>query len=286
MRLAYSVECNAILTADEAYENFWRGRIANEAQFICPDPRCSATATCAYLSESRLGTDAAPNFIWKKKHKKGCQYARNKMDMFLGSGDRPDDNSRQCDTFVSGYAEKAALGAAFFNTLTPRVHDATYCYSVRTLLNNYVMHRKSGLGGERPLNVDEYRLTYEDMFVPIDSCDISEATRFKRIYFGEAVVAESTSAYVMEFADKFLLRGDASKVSLKISKKMVQADSMRSLFLARMKYILEQEAGRGMIYVYAEPQVSISEDKWSSEVRFVVPDLNHFEARFVRPAHQ
>ncbi|CEK37606.1 hypothetical protein [Paraclostridium sordellii] len=231
---AYSIEYDDIIDAEKAYELFWEGEIKDKTAFCCI--YCDSSITCANLDKERSEMRNLPHYRCVEGHKEGCNLISEKINMKVkgkGNGKRETidetideleilsniDGSRQQDDEckdTSNYSRTSNKEKIVSDYKQGMKRKSKY-HSIRPIISKYQKYKKYKLLYDKYINVykdkksnnKDINICYREMFIKISDINLSEFSKYKRIYYGNGKIRKINNDYLVIF-NQGLKRDDSN----------------------------------------------------------------------------
>lgn len=245
---AYSIEMERVLDAEEAYEMYWDNNgITDQRNFICTDPKCNASITCANLYKKRTEMKKAPYFILVGTHADGCNSGnrgeilaskyvkRNVPAPYINPQksyfhfNRPYNHlkkivSKNVNNFIKLNNDESRYHSDIKKKIRAK-ERIPHRYEIGSLVNKYETFKEDGTTHNNYIILSDaknIKLSYSEMFVPINKQDLDVLSKYKRIYYGNAKVKRYNEYYLVKFINEFTSKGNLMAPSMFIRNKVVE----------------------------------------------------------------
>lgn len=292
---AYSIELKKILDAEEAYEIYWDGEgITDQRNFICADPMCNISITCANLYKKRSEMKKAPYFLSVGDHINGCKWA-NRGKMLVNEYDkrnvpapyinpqksyfhfnRPANHwkkvvNNNANNFIKLNDAESRYHSDIKKTINTK-ERIPHRYEIGSLVNKYEIFEEEGTTDTNYIilpDVKNVSLPYSEMFVKINKQSLDELSKYKRVYYGNATVIRFSEYYLVKFADHFIVDGNPISPSMFINNKVIENYYRGSSYWQeRLNLILNKEL---KCYIFTDRPVKSK----SNYINFAIQNLDY-----------
>jgi hypothetical protein len=299
---AYSLDSEEIIGSELAYDYFWAGIIKSKRNFECPAENCSVQITCANLDKLRQDMKVDPYYKANGEHEIDCelitkikkrnlivqpisgeQKSRGKKSKKLSDIfelTRPDSHYEKKDTqtdFLSATKEeirRKKRAAKSSNTFQSR---GRY-FAVRAFVSKYLSYKSSGKIDRRYINIKGYDVSYDEMFVEIFSQNLSDISKYPRIYFGRVSVQKrKESDFAIIFEESFSLDDREIQPSVYISKSLVDGAFTNKLSQKKLITLCDKKGSCAWGFVYGIPIVKIVNDRHYININ--ISNIDYFDLR-------
>ncbi|KXY63494.1 MULTISPECIES: hypothetical protein [Bacillus] len=208
---AYSLEYEEVIDAEKAYELYWDGLIQEKRAFECPG--CSLKITAANIDKERTEMKNTPHFraygihdfecsyeFEKDKERKNTNNTKNKKQLTI---DKQEDslflerpNSHQyvnrrvnVKSSISDNDKKSCLKN---NSINKNYHKkSSSYYSIKPLVSKFIKYKIENKLTENLINIKGYSISYADMFTDLTQVNLSNISKYKRVYYGDGEIVRS-----------------------------------------------------------------------------------------------
>ena len=292
---AYSLELKEILSADDAYDFFWAGKLVDKRKFKCPDPKCQATYTCANMDKEETELLQIPHFRITGEHDEGCSLLKLPSEIpaktstsvsseaspgqFLEIGEfvlvRPEPSSREqhINENAQSYQYISSVGEQQIVYSPNRKF-----YSIRPLVERFFDLRETGRLDLATIKVDGRTFPLKYLFKGIFNQDIDEHQEYPHIYWGPAYInAWNAENFRISFNSRFLHDSELIRPSFFVTRNQLdshQSGRRLSRYLSQ-KSIDEKTAF--ITFIYGIP--TYKQSKGKNYVNFDLDNLDYLDFR-------
>jgi len=268
---AYSLECEETLDAELAYDYYWAGRIENKRNFECPAGNCNVPITCANLDKLRQDMKVDPYFKTVGEHESDCDLL---MEVIK-------ENTTAELTEESGKrrASKEDFLPDIFGLSRPASHfekNRKKYDDISPSSSKEIKRKSIGVLGQRYVNIKGYDISYNEMFVSVCDQDLSELSKYPRIYYGKAFIDKVKGTdYTARFEQSLSLDGNLLRPSIYISESVINKGYAKKLSYEKFNLLSKRKYPICWVFVYGRPKPA-NDRKY---INIKLSNLDYFELR-------
>lgn len=238
---AYSLDLREIITADQADRGYGEGKIKSKFSFECPDENCHAQVTCANLDRPKRLRKRDPYYRFVEEHDDQCLIGKETGSIKRRSGGY-DDIYSSSDEYFSH--------AVRLNLQSPSVKRPDTISQNNEKVSTEKRGKPSGneVDGKRKIQrsktlsamIDAFLaneslsvqlpdvglLDIKDLFVEVNTQELSSFPDEYRIYYGKAWINEVEKGYQIRFANSLKIEGLETRPSFFIANTLVENSSL------------------------------------------------------------
>lgn len=216
---AYSLELGRNIDAVEAHELWLEGVITDKKAFKCRDASCSAQITCANMDKKKPEMKRTPYFQCYSLHDQDCnckndygmEHAANRQGGGKGK-DIPYSDNIDCFHFERpknhnqiqpSWGNKECMETKQKDSIrrekTRRIHVGNH-YSLTPIVTKYLLYKRDA--NKNYVRIKGKDISYEKLFIAVDSLDIHNLPIFRHVYYGKGRVIAKEGKYIVAFEKK------------------------------------------------------------------------------------
>jgi hypothetical protein len=258
---AHSLEYGKVVDAEKAYELYWDGLIQDKRAFECPG--CSLKITAANIDKERTEMKNTPHFRAYGVHKFGCSYEFEK-DKESKSADNKNNKrqltiDKQVDSLFlkrptnhqyvrSNMNVKSSINDKDISLKNNSTNDnyqkkSSNYYSIKPLVSKFIKYEIENKLMENYINIKGYNITYADMFIDLTQIDLSNISKYKRVYYGDGEIVSSKKIngdYIIFFKPG-ISNDDDKSTSLYISNELIQKTLTHNKWVSVLNNLTENQ---------------------------------------------
>lgn len=216
---AYSIELGRNIDAVEAHELWTEGVLKDKKAFRCRDVNCSAQITCANMDKKKPEMKRTPYFQCYSPHDKECncksdygvEHNTNREGREKGKDipysdnidcfhfERPENHNQIQPCSMSKEHIEAKQQDNIRREKTRKIHVGNH-YSLTPIVTKYLLYKRDA--DKNYVRIKGRDISYNELFIAVDSLDIHNLPRFRHVYYGKGRVTVKEGKYIVAFEKK------------------------------------------------------------------------------------
>ncbi|MCY8930463.1 hypothetical protein ABE202_17745 [Bacillus subtilis] len=257
---AYSLEYREVIDAEKAYELYWDGLIQDKRAFECPG--CSLKITAANIDKERTEMKNTPHFRAYGVHNYGCIYEFEKDKESKSTANKNNKVQLTIDKQVDSlflerpnnhqYVRSGVnVKSSIIDKENSLKNNSTYkryqkkssnYYSIKPLVSKFIKYEIENNMMGNYINIKGYNISYADMFIDLTQIDLSNISKYKRIYYGDGEIVRSKKSngdYIIFF--KPGITDDNKMTALYISNQLIQKTLTHNKWVSVLNNLTEKQ---------------------------------------------
>ena len=265
---AYSIEYAEVIDAEKAFELYWDGLIQNKRGFKCSG--CDLKITAANIDKERTEMKNTPHFRAYGVHDIGCEYefikekhgdiSSNKnykkqltIDKQLDSLflERPNNHQYVSSgkNVKNSIKEQKSPAKNNSNKKGYQKKSSKY-YSIKPLVSKFIKYEIENKIEDNYINIKGYNISYADMFIELNQIDLSNISKYKRVYYGDGCIFPSKKHgdFIISFKPG-ITNDDNKGTSLYISNDLIQKTRTHKKWISALNNLTKNKNGLNSLLI-------------------------------------
>ncbi len=292
---AYSLEMETVLSADDAYDYFWAGKLIDKRKFKCPDTNCHATYTCANMDKEENELLQIPHFRKTSEHSEDCSLLKVPVEATTKIGSKTSstvepDQPVEIGEFILVRPELKVREQAvndspetyqYINSVgEPAFHYSASrkYYSIRPIVERFFDLRESGKIDRATIKIDDHTFPLKYLFKGIFNQDIEQHQEYRHIYWGVAFINSwGQDGYRISFTAKMFADGEEIRPSSFVSDEQLDSYPQGKRLRRYLSKKSVDENASFITFLYGMPTHKVS--KGRDFVNFDLDNLDFLDFR-------
>lgn len=266
---AFNTEIGQILTADEAHELFFAGKIADQRNFNCTDDSCDAQITCVNMYKVRTEMKVVPHFRDDGNHSKTCSVQSEIMKSQSSNSTKTDEWNVYQDSVVRLSSQRPpshlvkVVAEEIHKTKTEAIKKFRQEIQRSKRIPNYfsispLVARFLSMDDKEKETVSiefgRSRTTFAQFFQSVEKLEADE-----KIYYGKAWLKKHEKGIMVTFLGDSSFIGRSGRLSFFISNQVLSKAFTANHWNAKLNAIFNQQKPVATVYLLSAPTIHVSE---------------------------